>query len=57
MSPKEIIELVVLSVVVLALVVYYSIKAVKNGWVKKCLADTRNAISISNFNTTNATSH
>ena len=35
MNPKEIIELVVISVVVLALVIYYSIKAVKNGWIKK----------------------
>ena len=39
MSPKEIIELVVMSVVVLALVIYYSIKVVKNGWIKK-LANT-----------------
>ena len=44
MSTKEIIELVVLSVVVLALVVYYSIKAVKNGWIKKLTNTIEKAI-------------
>ena len=44
MSTKEIIELVVLSVVVLALVVYYSIKAIKNGWVKKLTNTIEKAI-------------
>ena len=44
MSPKEIIELVVVAVVVLALVIYYSIKAVKNGWIKKLINTIEKAI-------------
>ena len=44
MSPKEILELVAMSVVVLALVVYYSIKVVKNGWVKKLTNTIEKAI-------------
>lgn len=44
MSPKEIIELVVLSAVVLALAVYYSIKAIKNNWVKKLTNTIEKAI-------------
>lgn len=35
MSTLEIIELVILSVIVISLVIYYGIKAIKNGWIKE----------------------
>ena len=44
MNTTEIIELVVMSIIVLALVVYYSIKAVKNGWIKKLTNTIEKAI-------------
>ena len=52
MSPKEIIELVVISVVVLALVIYYSIKAVKNGWIKKLTKTLNEAMYYADHNIT-----
>lgn len=44
MSIKEIIELVVASIVVLVLAVYYIVKAIKNNWLKQITATIEKAI-------------
>lgn len=50
MSIVEIIELVVLCVVVLVLVVYYSIQAIKNHWIKEILNTMNEAIKYAELN-------
>lgn len=50
MTTKEIIELIVIALIVVVNVVYYSILAIKNGWVKKILATMNEAIKYAELN-------
>ncbi len=50
MTTKEIIELIVVALIVVVNVVYYSILAIKNGWVKKILATMNEAIKYAELN-------
>lgn len=44
MSTLELIELILLAVVAIALILFYSYKAIKNGWVKKITDTAKKAI-------------
>lgn len=50
MTTKEIIELIVVALIVVVNVVYYSILAIKNGWVKKILATMNESIKYAELN-------
>lgn len=52
MTKLELIELIILGVVALVLIVYYSIKAIKNGWVQKITATMNEAIKYAEANIT-----
>lgn len=44
MTKLELVEAIVLGVVALVLIVFYVVKAVKNGWIQKILTTINNAI-------------
>lgn len=50
MTTLELIKLIVLGVVALILIVYYSIKGIKNGWVRKITETMNEAIKYSETN-------
>lgn len=52
MTKLELIELIVLGLVALVLIVYYSIKAIKNGWVQKITSTMNEAIKYAEANIT-----
>lgn len=45
MSILEIIELVILAILVVGLIVYYGIKAIKNGWIKELTSTIEQAMN------------
>lgn len=44
MTKLELIELIVIGIIALVLIIYYSILAIKNGWVKKISSTLNEAI-------------
>lgn len=50
MTKLELIELIVIGIIALVLIIYYSILAIKNGWVKKITSTLNEAIKYAEIN-------